>query len=216
MKKKIIVIICILIVLIITIGFSIPFIKYIEEPDNLRRLLDSYGALAPLAFITLVIIQILIPYIPGEPFELLAGYMFGSFKGTILCLVSGSIASCIIILLVRKYGEKILNVFFNSKEHNKIKFLRQKKYFFLFAILFIIPGTPKDLLCYVAGLSDYDLIPLIIVTSIGRIPSIVTSTITSDAISNENYLFAIIVYGSTILISSICLIVYNKITQNRK
>lgn len=215
MKKRNIVILSTLFVLIILIGFSIPFIKYIENAENLRKLLDSYGVLAPILFVVLIVIQVLVPYIPGEPFELLAGYMFGSIKGTILCLIGGSIASILIVLLVRKYGEKIINIFFDSKEHNKTKFLREKKYFYLYSILFIIPGTPKDLLCYVGGLSGFDLIPLLIITTIGRFPSIITSTITSDAIGDKNYYFAATVYLITILVSAICLYIYNKVTKNK-
>ena len=216
-KKKIkaLIIVGVLVTIIITITFSIPFIKFIKDPIKLRNLLESYGLFTPLMYILLTMIQVLIPFIPGEPFELLAGYMFGTVKGTILCLLSGSLASILIIVLVKKYGIKLIEVFFNPKEHQKTKYLQSKKAFIIYALLFIIPGTPKDLLCYIGGLSDFDIVPLIIVTTIGRFPGIVTSTITGGSIGDKKYLLAIIVYGITIIISAVGIYIYKK-TLNSK
>ena len=216
-KKKIkaLIIVGVLVTVIITITFSIPFIKFIKDPIKLRNLLESYGLFAPLMYILLTMIQVLIPFIPGEPFELLGGYMFGTIKGTILCLLSGSIASILIIVLVKKYGTKLIEIFFDPKEHQKTKHLQSKKAFIIYALLFIIPGTPKDLLCYIGGLSNFDIIPLIIVTTIGRLPGIVTSTVTGGSIGDKKYILAIIVYGITIIISAIGLYVYKRNVEKR-
>ena len=210
------IIIGITIIVILTILFSIPFVKYVNNPDKLRNLIDSFGPLAPIGFIILSMIQILIPFVPGEPFELLAGYMFGSIEGSLLCFVSGSIASLIIISLIKKYGTKIINIFFKEKEFEKLNFLKSKKSFILYSIIFILPGTPKDLLCYIGGLCNYDLIPLIIVTSIGRIPSIITSTIPGDAVGDKKYALAAIIYSLSILVCIVGLIIYNRIINNSK
>ena len=215
-KTKILIVIGIITVFLLTVGFSLLFIRFIDEPQKLQTLLESYGAFAPIMFILLIIIQTLIPFIPGEPFELLAGYFFGIVKGTILCLIAASIASIIIIIFVKKYGTRLIEIFYSKKDHEKTKMLQSKKAFLIYALIFILPGTPKDLLCYIGGLADFDVIPLIIVTTVGRIPSIVTSTIPSDAIADKNYVFAVVVYGITILISIISLFLYNKYLENKK
>lgn len=215
-KTKILIVIGIITVLLLTVGFSLPFIRFIDEPQKLQTLLESYGAFAPIMFMLIIIIQTLIPFIPGEPFELLAGYFFGTIKGTILCLLAASIASIIIIIFVKKYGTRLIEIFYSKKDHEKTKMLQSKKAFLIYALIFVLPGTPKDLLCYIGGLADFDVIPLIIVTTVGRIPSIVTSTIPSDAIADKNYAFGVIVYGITILISIISLFLYNKYLENKK
>ena len=202
--------------IIIVIAFSVPFIRFIEDPEKLRTVIENAGALAPLMFCLLSMIQILIPFIPGEPFELLAGYMFGVIEGTLLCFIAGSISSIIIILLVRKYGTKLVEVFFNEKQHKRLDFLKSKKAFFVYLLLFIIPGTPKDLLCYIGGLTKFDLTPLILVTTIGRLPGIITSTLPAGALGNKNYKLAIIVYAITIAISIIGSIIYNSIQKKQK
>lgn len=212
-KKKINIVIGIIIVLILTILFSIPLIRFINKPDELRDYLESFGILAPLMFILLTMIQIIIPFIPGEPFELLAGYSFGFIKGSLFCLIAGSIASIIIILLVKKYGRKLITSFFKEEQINKLSFLNSKKSFVIFAILFILPGTPKDLLCYIGGLNNYDFVPLVLITTIGRIPSIISSTYPGNAINEKDYGLAIIIYAITIVISLSSAYFYDKITN---
>ena len=215
-KTRLYVIAGIVIVIILTAIFSIPFIKHINDTQKLRNLIDSFGVLAPLAFILLSMIQVLIPFIPGEPFELLAGYIFGTIKGSILCLIAGCLSSVIIIVLVKKYKERILHFFFKKTDINKVKFLKSKKSFILYSIIFIMPGTPKDLLCYLGGLCKYDLIPLLIVVTVGRIPSIITSTIPSAALGDKKYTFAIISYCVAAAICLIGFVIYNKILSKKE
>lgn len=212
-KKKLYILLGAIIVILITIQFSLSIIKYINNPEMLRIYLDSLGIFAPIMFVLMTMIQIIIPFIPGEPFELLAGYSFGFIKGSLLCLIAGSVASIIIILLVKKYGRKIITTFFKEEQINKLSFLESNKAFVIFTILFILPGTPKDLLCYIGGLNNYDLIPLILVTTIGRIPSIITSTFPGDALNEKDYGLAITIYVLTIVISLLSAYIYEKITN---
>lgn len=212
-KSKIFIILGIIVVALLTIAFSIPFIRFINNPEKLREYIDSFGIYAPLTYVLICMIQIFIPFIPGEPFELIAGYMFGSIEGTLLCLLSQSIASILIVLMVRKYGSMLFFMFFNKKEKHRLNKFKSKKSFILFSLLFILPGTPKDLLCYFAGLTKYDLFPLLVVTTIGRIPAIVTSTITGGAFGDKEYIFAFIVCGITFLISLVSLKIYNTFTK---
>lgn len=214
-KSKFFIILGVIVVVGIIVAFSIPFIKFIEDPDKLRLFIDSFGVFSYLAFIVLVTIQIMIPFIPGEPIEMFAGYAFGGLEGFILCLIAESIGSIIVILLTRKYGQKFVETFFTKEQINKLSFLRQKKVFVLFAIIFMLPGTPKDLLCYFAGLSKFDLIPLFIVVTLGRIPSIITSTMSAGALASGNYKASIILIIITFILSAIGLKIYQSIHEKR-
>lgn len=214
-KSKLFIILGVIVVVGIIVAFSIPFIKFIEDPDKLRSFIDSFGVFSYLAFIVLVTIQIIIPFIPGEPIEMFAGYAFGGFEGFILCLIAESIGSIIVILLTRKYGQKFVETFFTKEQIDKLSFLRKKKVFVLFAIIFMLPGTPKDLLCYFAGLSKFDLIPLFIVVTLGRIPSIITSTMSAGALASGNYKASIILIIITFILSAIGLKIYQSIHEKR-
>lgn len=212
--KKLIPLLLIIFVILLIV-FSIPFIQFIENPNKLKKYIDSFGSLGPIIFILLAMTQILIPFIPGEPFELLAGYSFGFIKGSLLCLLAGSLASILIVLMVKKFGIILVDLLFPPNKRHALDKLKSKKAFNIYALLFILPGTPKDLLCYFGGLANYDLLPLLLVTTIGRIPSIITSTFPGNAISEKKYKFAILVYAITGIICLIGYFVYKKIIDKK-
>ncbi len=82
-----------------------------------------------------------------------------------------------------------------------MKFLNNpKKLFGLTAVLMLVPGTPKDLLTYCAGLTKLPVGVWMLICSVGRIPSVITSTIGGHALSNHNYWFAALVFGITALL----------------
>ena len=72
----------------------------------------------------------------------------------------------------------------------------------------MIPGTPKDLLCYFAGLTDIKPLPFLLICSLGRLPSLVTSTVGGDALGTESYVLAAVVFAVTLLISGAGLLCY--------
>lgn len=200
----------VIIVITITILFSIPFIRFINNPERLRAFIESFGIMAPIVYIFLTFIQIVIPIIPGEPFELLAGYVFGFYKGTLLCLFAESISSILIILLVRKYGERIVGLFFSKERLQKLEKYKNGKNFYLFILLFVLPGTPKDLICYFAGLTKFKLFPLLLASTLGRFPSIITSTLPGSLSGERNYLMALIIYLIVGIISLIVARLFKK------
>ena len=203
-------IIAVVIVLSITIVFCVPFIKFINNPDTLRVFIESFGIMAPLAYILLTFIQILVPIIPGEPFELLAGYVFGLVKGTLLCLFAESISSIIIILMVRRYGDKIVKLFFSEDTLKKLEKYKNEKNFYIFILLFVLPGTPKDLICYFAGLTKFKLFPLLLASTLGRFPSIITSTLPGSLSGEKNYILALGIYLVVGIISFVVARIFNK------
>ena len=203
-------IIAVVIVLTITIVFCVPFIKFINNPDELRVFIESFGIMAPLAYILLTFIQILVPIIPGEPFELLAGYVFGLVKGTLLCLFAESISSIIIILMVRRYGDKIVKLFFSEDTLKKLEKYKNEKNFYIFILLFVLPGTPKDLICYFAGLTKFKLFPLLLASTLGRFPSIITSTLPGSLSGEKNYILALGIYVVVGIISFVVARIFNK------
>lgn len=215
-KLKIIIIIIILLVLSLTVFISQKILEHIKDPIMFRKWIDSYGNFAPLVYCLTTIFQILIPFIPGEPFELVSGYAFGTLKGTILCILSESIASIIIILLVKKIGIKIVELFFSKEKIESLKFLKTSKIKeIIFSILFVMPGTPKDLLCYFVGLTDINIYKAMIITSVGRLPSIITSTITGSLINEQSYKVAIITVFITLILSLLGIYIYRKTKNNQ-
>ncbi len=219
-NKKIISIFIIIAVIIFTVLVCLfvggPLVKYVKEPDKFRALVEDLGFCGYLLYLLIQIFQVIFALIPGEPFEILAGYSFGSIIGTLLCLLGSAIGSSIVFLLARKLGIKFVELFFSKEKIDSIKFLHDKtKMYFLTFILFFIPGTPKDLISYVAGLTPIKFLPYILISTIAKIPSIITSTVGGNAMGEKNYTFAIIAFAITGIISILGILIYNKITNKK-
>jgi len=179
-----------------------PMIRFVSDPEQFRNWVDQYGIWSRVAFVGMVIFQVLIALIPGEPLEIGAGYAFGFWEGTILCVVGITIGSMIIFGLVRRFGVKLVEVFFSMDKIRSLKFLQnERRLNSVTFLIFMIPGTPKDLLCYFVGLTPIRFSIWFFISMIARIPSIVTSTIGGDALSSENYRTALWVFGCTVLFS---------------
>ena len=111
-------------------------------------------------------------------------------------------------------GSKVVYAFFSRDKIEKISFLQDSKKLNLLAfILFLIPGTPKDVMTYFIGITPMKLSTWLLITGTARIPSVVTSTFGGDALGLGNYSLAIWVFAITIAISLIGILVYKKISK---
>ena len=194
-----------------------PLIPFVQEPERFRAWVDEQGVMAPIAFLGMLVLQIVVAVIPGEPLEIAAGYAFGAVEGTLLCLFGAFLGRVAVFLLVRKLGARAVDVFFPLDKLNELKFLQNKRRLTLWVFfLFFLPGTPKDVLCYVVGLTDLPLRSWLIISAIAPLPSIVTSTIGGDALGMGDYGFAILVFAVTIAISGLGLLAYHLICRTKE
>ena len=194
-----------------------PVLRFAGEPEKFRKWVEQTGALAPIVYMAMVIAQIMVALIPGEPLEIAGGYAFGAVGGTVLCLAAATVGSILVFALVRKFGVKLFEVFFSIEKLRSLRFLRaSKRRDILFLIVFMIPGTPKDVLCYFAGLTDIRFGVWLIICSLGRLPSIVTSTLGGNALGTEKYLMAAAVFAVTLIISAVGFAVYRRMGEKNK
>ena len=191
-----------------------PMVQFVSEPERFRAWVDSSGFMGKVYFVLMVTFQVIIALVPGEPLEIGAGYAFGAVEGTILCLVGIALGSLVVFLLVRKFGIKLVEVFFSLEKIKSLKFLQNKKRVAaLVFLMFFLPGTPKDLLTYFVGITDIKFSHFLIIATFARIPSVITSTIGGSLLGTEKYTFAIIVFAVTFVISAIGWIIYTKMQK---
>jgi uncharacterized membrane protein YdjX (TVP38/TMEM64 family) len=188
-----------------------PLIQFVEEPEKFRAWLDSYGIWGRVIFLGMTLLQIVIGIIPGEPLEIGAGYAFGVWEGFLLCELGILIGSALIWCFSRYLGIKAVEAFYPREKLSELKFLKDSKKINITAfILFFIPGTPKDMLTYVLGLTPMKLSTCLFITVVARIPSVITSVIGGSALGEQNYLTAVIVFAVTGLISLAGILFYKK------
>jgi len=216
MQQKIIAVaaalITIAVIAYICIYIGIPMMQFVTEPERFRMWVEQHGILGRLVYMLIVFLQVVIALIPGEPVEIAGGYAFGAIEGTILYLGAAVLGSLVVFLLVRRFGIRLLEIFFSKEKIESLKILKtNRKRSILFFLIFMIPGTPKDLLCFYAGLTDMKLGTFLLISAIGRLPALISSTIGGNALGMQSYTLAIIVFAVTLFLSGIGYLIYSKI-----
>ncbi len=204
----------ILLIALITWQAAIPLMEYISQPEQFRAWVNEHGFIGRIAFALMVILQVVIALLPGEPFEIAAGYAFGAWEGTVLFLVASTLGSILVFLLVRKFGIRLVRLFFSDEKLRSVGFLKtNKRRAVLLALIFAMPGTPKDLISYFAALTDISFPTWLLICSVGRIPSVITSTLGGDALGTKQYLLSVIVFLVAAVISGGGLLLYEFIQR---
>ena len=224
-KTKIFKCLLIIIVLALCIGLIVylfPVIKNLSTPKgqmDFKKHVANLGALGYLALFGLQFAQIFLIILPGEPIEVLAGMCYGGIGGLIFITVSAFIITTIIFLAVRKFGRKFVYSFCNKERIDKIEnsklFKNPKKIEWIMLILFLIPGTPKDLLVYISGLLPLRPLRFILISTFARFPSVISSTFAGSNFVAGNWKFSLIIYAVTFVIVGITILIINKFDKDK-
>lgn len=175
---------------------------FFSNGDALQAWVADQGVLAPLAMVALIVAQIVVAVLPGEPVELGAGYAFGFWEGTALCLLGGVIGTVLVVALVKTLGMRVVGLFFSPEKIAQTKWLKDSPRFeLLMLVCFLVPGTPKDILTYVAGLTTCPAWRIVVITTVGRVPSIVSSTLAAGLAAEGNWIVAAAVLAATAVLA---------------
>ena len=226
-KKKLIIFKTILFVIVVIILTAItiylfPVIKNLSTKQGqieFKEKVTSSGIYGLLLLFIKQVAQIFLFILPGEPIEILAGMCYGWIWGTIFILISSAIIATLIFMLVRKIGRQFVYDFSDEEkikkfENNKI-FQNPKKIELIIFILFLVPGTPKDLLTYLSGLLPIKLRRFVAISTIARIPSIITSTIAGANIAVGDWKKGIFLYGIIVAVVLVFLYIFNKFDKDK-
>lgn len=163
-------------------------LTWLADARAVRAFVSDHAFVSRLAMLGINIVQVLLAFLPGEPVELASGYAFGFWEGTALCLVASGLATSAIYWATRRWGWRLVGLFFDRSLFDRFSWLKSaKRLELIMLIVFLIPGTPKDFLTYFAGLTNMRFLPVVLIATFGRIPSIVTSTIAASAVGSGNW-----------------------------
>ncbi len=207
-------------------AYMIPLIQNLNTKEGQLAFKEQVNKLGFLGFLWLFgiqVVQILLAFIPGEPIEVLAGMCYGSVGGSIFTILSASIISTAIFFLVRKFGKKFIYHFFKEEQVNKMEksklFQNPKAIEKVLLILFLLPGTPKDLLAYIAGILPIRPLSFIFISTFARIPSVLSSTLVGENLLVGNFHISVLIYLITFLLVGVLILfmsIFDKSKETEK
>jgi uncharacterized membrane protein YdjX (TVP38/TMEM64 family) len=163
--------------------------KWIHDPDSLAKLIRSYGAFAWVACIAIHFIQVVVFVIPGAVTEAVAGFVFGAPLGFALALVGIVLGSLFSFSLARWLGRPFAVRIVDGNTIAKFDlFMASHKGQAALFLAYLLPGLPKDALCYVAGATGIPYWRFLFYSTAGRLPALIFTVILGEQIARRDYL----------------------------
>lgn len=193
-----------LIVGLIILAYKSGFIPTSREEYGImeNRLHDFLRQLGPYAFLGFILLQasqVIIAPIPGEVTGVIGGMFYGPYLGVILSTVGLTIGSYVAFSLSRFLGRPFVEKFIKKKTMERYDYLLHHKGAFLVFLLFLIPGFPKDSLCYILGLGHLTRKEFLIISTVGRFAGTVLLTLGGSYIHNQQYYRFFILLGTAVV-----------------
>ncbi len=167
--------------------FKYELWTFFSSKDRILNFINNYKALSVFIFIGLQILQVIIAFIPGEITGFIGGYLFGIVLGTFYSTIGLTLGSVIAFSLARFFGRPFVILFVPQKYIERFDYLMTHRGTTISALLFLMPGFPKDYLCYILGLSKMRMRAFVIISTFGRLVSTYLLSIAGNLIRNQYY-----------------------------
>jgi len=169
--------------------------------DQIKIFITSFGSGAPLVFILIQILQVLFAPIPGEATGFIGGYLFGASKGFLYSSLGLTAGSWIIFVIGRLLGKRYVRKLIPIKQLNRFDLLVKRQGVVVLVLFFLIPGFPKDYLCFFLGLSDLPIRVFIVITAIGRMPGTYMLSLQGAFLYEQMYGLLALILGLCVLVA---------------
>jgi uncharacterized membrane protein YdjX (TVP38/TMEM64 family) len=172
--------------------------------EQLRQYVESWGSLAPAAFVFIQALQVVLAPIPGEFTGAVGGFIFGALPNVLYSTLGLTVGSLLAFAAAKLVGLPLVKLFVSQETLDKFHFLTQRRGTALALILFTIPGFPKDILSYILGISPMTFIPFAVVSTIGRLPGTILLSFSGSAVYDENWTVLALMCGGCAVVFGAC------------
>lgn len=176
------------------------------DRERLQGFLESLGPLSFIGFIILQSLQVIAAPVPGEATGVLGGYLYGSFLGIILSTIGLTLGSWLAFFLSKTFGRPFVDKFVSKATLDKYDYLLHHKGAFLVFILFLIPGFPKDLLCYIIGLGHLSTREFLLISTVGRFAGTVLLTVGGSFLRHQQYYRFSVLLGIAVVVAFLVMV----------
>jgi uncharacterized membrane protein YdjX (TVP38/TMEM64 family) len=194
-----------LVVLLVYIVIHFDLYLMFTDMNRLMLVINKYHPYDEFAFILLQILQVVAAPIPGELSGFIGGYLYGPIWGTIYSTIGLTLGSWLAFMLARFFGEPLLERVIKKEVFEKFECFMEHKGLLVSFLLFLIPGFPKDYLCYIMGMSRIPALTFIIISTVGRIFGTLMLSISGNMAHNRQYVLLAIVAAAGIAVFAFAL-----------
>ncbi|RPJ05958.1 MAG: TVP38/TMEM64 family protein [Deltaproteobacteria bacterium] len=192
---------------------AIKFYNACGSRRELKRFILSFGAYSPLAYMIIQVLQVVVAPIPGGAIEFLGGYIFGTRAGFAWSMIGLFFGSWMAFALARVFEKWAVEKFVSPQTRKKFDYLIGHEGVILSFLLFLIPGFPKDALCYILGLTPMHTGIFLIISTLGRIPGTLMANLQGAKAFDAQYKTFLILLGMSTLIILVFYIYHNEIHE---
>ena len=211
--KQLISILKLLLLLVIVIGIPANILLYhhdwidqFKNFDNIITFLEQYHWQSILIYLVLQVLQIIISILPGQVFHFAAGYLYTFFPAFLLTLAGSAIGTTISFFLAKLLGKDGVHLFLGkNRTAYYLERLNSKRSYTIVFLIYLIPGIPKDIVSYAAGISDIRFKPFLLLSMIGRIPGMSGSLLIGALYMKGHFILMGIVAGIAAITFILCL-----------
>jgi uncharacterized membrane protein YdjX (TVP38/TMEM64 family) len=172
-----------------------PVIRFLvrlyRDKYFLRDTVAAWGWMAPLVFIAIQMLQVIISPIPGEITGPVGGALFGTLWGLMYSTIGLTIGTLVCFWMGRKWGEPLVRPFLSEHNWNRMNFILEAEGAIICFVLYLIPGFPKDIISYLFGLSPMPFWVFAVVSTLGRLPGTWISSYFGAHVAEQQYVYAI-------------------------
>jgi uncharacterized membrane protein YdjX (TVP38/TMEM64 family) len=159
----------------------------LSDREQVSALIRFFGPGAPLVFMALQILQVLVAPVPGEMTGFLGGYLFGALQGFFYSTIALSLGSMLNFGIGRALGERYVRRWIPRDKFARYDLLLRRKGLLIIFSLFVFPGFPKDWLCFFLGISTMPLRVFVFLAAVGRIPGTLLLSLQGHYLFEQNY-----------------------------
>ncbi len=198
----------IILIALLAVIYQNKLAEFAKDPSRFREWINSYGYFAKLVYVLLCAIQVMLAVIHDGPMQIAGGYAFGPVAGTLLFILGYELGSVVSFLLARRFGRAAVGLFFPEEKYERFfSEIRGRNLYILTFLLYLVPGTPKDMMTYCFGTTKIRLLYFLLISGVARVPAVLLTIMIAQNIVNRNVLMALTVVSVLALLYSIGVLV---------
>jgi len=208
-----------LLILVLIVGglslilYETGVIQFFLNKKRMAQFLESLGPLSVVVFVLLQVAQVIAAPVPGEVTGILGGYLFGNFFGILLSTIGLTLGSYVAFILARAFGRPLIEKFIPKSTMQRFDYLLHHKGAFLVFLLFLIPGFPKDWLCYILGLGHMTTTQFLVIGGAGRLFGTILLTLGGSYLRHHQYVGFFVLVGVGISVVIVALAYRDKLNR---